>query len=49
VGYISASLAQQDIDHFLMQRYNWQRPHQFDSGLAPAAAEEKLNAVSEIS
>ena len=48
-GYMSASLAQQDIGCFLMQRYNWQRPHQFNSGLAPAVAEEKLNAVSEIS
>ncbi|WP_096335665.1 IS3 family transposase [Pseudomonas alkylphenolica] len=46
VGYMSASLAQQDIGRFLMQRYNWQRPHQFNSGLAPAVAEEKLNAVS---
>ncbi|WP_255263755.1 transposase domain-containing protein, partial [Pseudomonas aegrilactucae] len=30
VGYMSASLAQQDIGRFLMQRYNWQRPHQFN-------------------
>jgi len=49
VGYMSASLAQQDIGQFLMQRYNWQRSHQFNSGLAPAVAEEKLNAVSGIS
>ncbi len=49
VGYMSASLAQQDIGRFLMQRYNWQRPHQFNSGLAAAVAEEKLNAVSGIS
>jgi len=33
----------------LMQRYNWQRPHQFNGGLAPAVVEEKLNAVSGIS
>lgn len=25
---------------------NWIRPHQFNDGLAPAVAEEKLNAVS---
>ncbi|HBO2940826.1 TPA: IS3 family transposase [Pseudomonas aeruginosa] len=49
VGYMSASLAQQDIGRFLMQRYNWQRPHQFNGGLPPAVAEEKLNAVSGIS
>jgi len=46
---MSASLAQQDVGQFLMHRYNWQRPHQFNSGLAPAVAEEKLNAMSEIS
>ena len=49
LGYMSASLAQQDVGQFLMHRYNWQRPHQFNSGLAPAVAEEKLNAMSEIS
>ncbi|WP_447595618.1 IS3 family transposase [Aquipseudomonas campi] len=49
VGYMSAALAQQDIGRFLMQRYNWQRPHQFNGGLPPAVAEEKLNAVSGIS
>ncbi|WP_342624539.1 IS3 family transposase [Pseudomonas alkylphenolica] len=49
VGYMSASLAQQDISRFLMQRYNWQQPHQFNSRLARAVAEEKLNVVSGIS
>ncbi len=49
VGYMSASLAQQDIGRFLMQRYNWQRPHQFNGGLPPAVAKEKLKTVSRIS
>lgn len=49
VGYMSPALAQQDIGRYLMQRYNWQRPHQFNGGLPPAVAEEKLNAVSGIS
>jgi hypothetical protein len=31
---------------FLMQCYNWKRPHQFNGGLPPAVAEEKLGAVS---
>ncbi|WP_186019661.1 hypothetical protein [Burkholderia gladioli] len=31
------------------ERYNWIRPHQFNDGLAPAVAEEKLKAVSGIS
>jgi transposase InsO family protein len=49
VGYMSAQEAHRDISHYLMHRYNWIRPHQFNDGLAPAVAEEKLNAVSGIS
>ena len=41
--------AQRNIRHFLMHRYYWIRPHQFNDGLAPARAEEKLNVVSGIS
>ncbi|VVD79724.1 transposase [Pandoraea communis] len=48
-GYMSAGEALRDISHYLMQRYNWIRPHQFNNGAAPAVAEEKLNAVSGIS
>ena len=49
VGYMNASLAQQDIGRFLMQRYNWKQSHQFNGGLPPAVTEEKLNALSWIS
>ncbi|MDN4545791.1 integrase core domain-containing protein, partial [Pseudomonas sp. C32] len=49
VGYRTAQEAQRDISHFLMHRYNWIQPHQFNDGLAPARAEEKLNVVSGIS
>ncbi|HHT8968329.1 TPA: integrase core domain-containing protein, partial [Burkholderia cenocepacia] len=49
VGYMSAQEAHRDISHYLMHRYNWIRPHQFNDGLTPAVAEEKLNAVSGIS
>ena len=49
VGYMSAQEAHRDISHDLMHRYNWIRPHQFNDGLAPAVAEEKLNPVSGIS
>lgn len=49
VGYRTAQEAQRDISHFLMHRYNWIRPHQFNERLAPARAEEKLNVVSGIS
>src|SRR5450830_471973 len=49
LGYRTAQEAQRDISHFLMHRYNWIRPHQFNGGLTPARAEEKLNVVSGIS
>ncbi|MBH9436826.1 IS3-like element IS222 family transposase [Pseudomonas aeruginosa] len=45
-GYLTAQEAQQDISHYLMHRYNWIRPHQFNDGLPPAVAEEKLNPLS---
>lgn len=41
--------AMQDVSYYLMERYNWIRPHQFNNGLAPAVAEEKLKTVSGIS
>jgi len=43
---MTAQEAQRDISHYLMHWYNWIRPHQFNQGLAPAVAEEKLNVVS---
>ena len=49
VCYMKAALAKQDLGWYLMQQYNWRRPHQFNEGSAPAVAEEKLNAVSGIS
>ncbi|MFH0016796.1 IS3 family transposase [Pseudomonas aeruginosa] len=45
-GYVTASEAQRDISHYLMHRYNWIRPHQYNDGLPPAVAEEKLNPLS---
>lgn len=49
VGYMTAQEAHRDISYYLMHRYNWIRPHQFNNGLAPAQAEKKLNVVSGIS
>jgi putative transposase len=49
IGYVSAQEAYRDISHYLMHRYNWKRPHQFNGGLPPAVAEEKLKTVSGIS
>jgi len=47
--YLNAALAKQDIGRFRMEQYHWRPPHQFNDGLAPAIAEEKLKAVSGIS
>jgi putative transposase len=47
--YMTAAEAHRDISYYLMQRYNRIRPHQFNDGVAPAVAEEKLNAVSGVS
>ncbi len=46
VGYMTTALAEQDIGRYLMQRYNWIRPHQHNGFIPPAVAEEKLNSVS---
>lgn len=48
-GYMTAQEAYRDISHYLMHRYYWIRPHQFNGGLAPAQAEKKLNVLSGIS
>jgi putative transposase len=48
VGYMTAQEAHRDISHYLVHRYNWIRPHQFNHGLAPSQAEKKLNVVSGI-
>jgi len=45
-GYLTAQEAQRDISHYLMHHYNRIRPHQFNDGLPPAVAEEKLNPLS---
>lgn len=49
IGYMTEQGAHRDISHYLMHRYNWIRPHQFNDGRAPAVAEEKLNAVPGMS
>jgi putative transposase len=40
MGYMSAQQAQRDINHFLMHRYNWIRPHTFNGGLRPLSREK---------
>ena len=44
-GYLTAQEAQRDISHYLMHRYNWIRPHQFNDGLPPAVAEKTQPTV----
>ena len=48
-GYQTLVQATKDISYYLMTRYNWVRPHQYNDGLAPAKVEEKLNSLSGIS
>jgi len=48
-GYHSMAEAKKDIGLYLMDYYNWQRPHTRNNGLAPAVAEEKPNLLSGIS
>lgn len=48
-GYRSFKEAEQDISFYLMNYYNWQRPHSNNGMIAPATLEEKLNLLSGIS
>lgn len=45
-GYPSLEAAKRDISYWLMDYYNWQRPHQYNDGLPPAVSEKKLNSLS---
>ena len=49
IGYLSAQEALRDIRFYLMERYNRQRPHQYNGGMSPARAEATLNSLSGIS
>jgi len=48
-GYVSKQEAAKDISYYLMEYYNWQRPHSFNGGLAPAKAENQPKILSGIS
>tara|TARA_A100001015_G_scaffold314152_1_gene422979 strand:+ start:999 stop:1838 length:840 start_codon:yes stop_codon:yes gene_type:complete len=45
-GYHSPNEAKRDVGYYLMNYYNWERPHQFNNGLPPAKAEELAKKVS---
>ncbi|WP_429034037.1 integrase core domain-containing protein, partial [Aeromonas veronii] len=39
MGYMSLREAKRDISYYLMDYYNWRRPHQYNDGIPPAKAE----------
>jgi len=45
-GYMSLREAKRDISSYLMDYYNWRRPHQHNDGIPPAEAENRSNNVS---
>lgn len=46
LGYRGLSQAMRDISYYLMDYYNWQRPHQFNDGLPPAKVEYLSKSMS---
>jgi putative transposase len=49
LGYVSKNEAAKDIGYYLMDYYNWRRPHQFNDGVPPAKAELQPNFLSGFS
>ena len=49
IGYTTLSAAKRDISLYLMDYYNWRRPHQHNNGESPANAENRLYLLSGIS
>lgn len=45
-GYRSINEAMKDISFYLMNYYNWQRPHSYNGGIAPAEVEIRTNLLS---
>jgi putative transposase len=46
LGYTSLAQAKRDIGQYLMDHYNWCRPHTHNDGLPPAITENQLNLLS---
>jgi putative transposase len=49
LGYRNLPEAKKDVGGYLMDYYNQQRPHTFNGGISPVAAEENLKILSGIS
>lgn len=45
-AYMTKLEAQRDISFYLMDYYNWSRPHQFNYVIAPANAESLSNLLT---
>ena len=45
-GYMTMTEASKDISYYLMDYYNWQRPHSHNDGVPPAKAEKQTNLLS---
>jgi putative transposase len=49
LGYMTKNEAAKDIGLYLMDHYNWRRPHQYNKGVPPAKAENLPKILSGIS
>ena len=49
LGYRNLAEAKKDVGKYLMGYYNRERPHAFNGGISPVAAEENLKILSGIS
>ncbi|MGN5076852.1 IS3 family transposase [Aeromonas veronii] len=49
MGYMSLREAKRDISYYLMDYYNWRRPHCHNDGMPPAKAADRPNQVSGFS
>jgi putative transposase len=49
LGYPTVSEAARDLSYYLMDYYNWTRPHTFNDGVSPANAENLSKLLSGIS
>ena len=48
-GYMNLREAKRDISYYLMDYYNWRRPHRHNDRMPPAKAEIRPNQVSVLS
>jgi putative transposase len=49
LGYTTKNEAAKDIGFYLMDYYNWRRPHHYNNGVPPAKAEIQPKTSSGIS